>query len=204
MSKNNSMSVIVRTMSNILFSFIIVYGLFIIVNGHLTPGGGFQGGVIIASSMVLLFVAHGKKIKNEIFNKKIFAIIESGGALAFIGIGFFGIGTAFFYNVILHDKILFFGEAGTLFSAGGIMLMNIAVGIKVFAGITTAVFLLGLFEDISIQRVEDISNSKNEIEISHIRSECTSPIRSEWAIENQRFSHTHIRSECAIKKNGDS
>jgi len=139
------MSVIVRTIANLLFCFIIIFGLYIVMHGHLSPGGGFQGGVIIASSAVLLFLAYGNKFAEENYSEKGFTLLKSAGALAFTGLAFAGIGTAFFYNIFWHEQIIFYGPPGTLFSAGIIPFMNFAVGTKVFGGIVIGVFALGLF-----------------------------------------------------------
>ena len=51
------MSKIVRTMARPLVLFILVYGLYIIMHGHLTPGGGFQGGAVFASGVAMMIVA---------------------------------------------------------------------------------------------------------------------------------------------------
>ena len=55
----SGMSKIVKTITNIAFPFIIIYGLYIIAHGHLTPGGGFQGGAVVASGLAMIVVAYG-------------------------------------------------------------------------------------------------------------------------------------------------
>lgn len=139
------MSVIVRTIANILFCFIIIFGLYLIMHGHLSSGGGFQGGVFISASAILLFVAYGCKFAEEKYSEKVFSFLKSTGALGFTGLAFAGIGTAFFYNIFWHEQILFYGPPGTLFSAGIIPFMNIAVGSNVLGGIITGIFALALF-----------------------------------------------------------
>ena len=54
------MTVIVRTAARVLLLFIITYGAYIVANGHLTPGGGFQGGVVIATGFKLVLLGYGK------------------------------------------------------------------------------------------------------------------------------------------------
>ncbi|PKP54943.1 sodium:proton antiporter, partial [Candidatus Atribacteria bacterium HGW-Atribacteria-1] len=51
------MSRIVRTVTNFVYGFIIIFGFYIIVHGHLTPGGGFQGGAVVGSAFALLLVS---------------------------------------------------------------------------------------------------------------------------------------------------
>ena len=53
------MSKIIKTISSITFPFITIYGLYIIAHGHLTPGGGFQGGAVVASGCAMILVAYG-------------------------------------------------------------------------------------------------------------------------------------------------
>ena len=51
------LSKIVRTVANQLILFIVIFGLYVILHGHITPGGGFQGGAVIVSGVVMLLVA---------------------------------------------------------------------------------------------------------------------------------------------------
>jgi energy-converting hydrogenase B subunit I len=51
------LSKIVRTVANQLILFILIFGLYVIAHGHLTPGGGFQGGAVVVSGVVMLLVA---------------------------------------------------------------------------------------------------------------------------------------------------
>ena len=116
----------------ILFPLIILFGFYIILHGHLSPGGGFQGGVIIASGFLLMFLA-----KNDDFrlNHKIIILSESLSGAGFILIGVLGIlvTNKFFGN------FLPLGSVGDLFSGGVIPLIYIFVGIKVSAEITALV-----------------------------------------------------------------
>ena len=58
----NPLSVIARTVCNLFAWFLAVFGLYVIVHGHLTPGGGFQGGAVVATFMAFLLVAHGGSV----------------------------------------------------------------------------------------------------------------------------------------------
>ena len=67
------MSRIVRTMTTLIFGFIMVYGFYVIAHGHLSPGGGFQGGAIVASAFALLLVTYGtNQIQNFLSKDSIF------------------------------------------------------------------------------------------------------------------------------------
>ncbi len=152
------MSKIVRTISNQLILFILVFGLYIIIHGHVTPGGGFQGGAVIASGVVMLIVAFGSgEIKKSLRESHLFAV-ESGGALIFIGMAFAGMGTIFFYNFLVGTPV--FGgvpptgpNPGNVWTGGVIPLMNFGVGLKVMAGLSAIVLAMALFS--SVEEMED-------------------------------------------------
>ncbi|MBS4015913.1 MAG: cation:proton antiporter [Candidatus Latescibacteria bacterium] len=125
------MSVIVKTISRILAGFIFLYGSYIILHGHLTPGGGFAGGVIIAASFILLVLSFGAAEIKEKSSYTFSSIFESLGGLMFLILALLGLfaGTFFFTNIISKGAPL------KLLSAGIIPLANIAIGMKVGAGL---------------------------------------------------------------------
>lgn len=140
------MNKIVKIVSAIALNPIIIFGLYIISHGHLTPGGGFQGGVVIASMFVLILVAFRDKIK---LSHKLFAFFESLGLIFFIVLAFFGIfKNTFFYNFlanshkILGPTIKFGSNPGYLNSGGVIPLMNLAVGIEVVSALSIIAVLI--------------------------------------------------------------
>ena len=144
------MSKIVKTITAITFPFVLIYGLYIIAHGHLTPGGGFQGGAIFASGCAMLLVAYGSEWTMDRIRKKnlsINQILESVGAIGFIALAFLGLilGTMFFNNFLVGDDFLF-GEIGkglsNINTAGVIPLMNFAVGLKVITGLFGIVLLM--------------------------------------------------------------
>ena len=90
----NPLSVVVRTICNVFAWFMIVFGSYVIVHGHLSPGGGFQGGAIVATFMVLLLVAHGGKRFLDWLEKGCLAA-ESIGLLIFLGADFRNMTTFF-------------------------------------------------------------------------------------------------------------
>jgi len=144
------MSKIVRTVASQLMAFVLVFGLYVIMHGHVTPGGGFQGGAIIASGVVMLIVAFGSGQIKKFLRERRLSMVESSGALLFILVAFAGIGTVFFYNFLVGSRI--FGgipptgsNPGDVWTGGVIPLMNLAVGLKVTAGLSAAVLALALF-----------------------------------------------------------
>jgi multicomponent Na+:H+ antiporter subunit B len=122
--------VIVRTIARLLLGFIFVYGIYIVLHGHLTPGGGFAGGAIVGSGFALMVLAFGSTAGSE---KKTFfslSIFESTGALMFLCVALLGLLFGFFFKNFLPQ-----GHPLTLFSAGIIPIANIAIGIKVSAAL---------------------------------------------------------------------
>ena len=142
------MSKIVRTITNILYSSILIFGFYIIMHGHLTPGGGFQGGAVVASGIALVLIAYGYDTVKSWMKKSNLSVLESIGALGFIGIAFLGIGTTFFYNFLANSRGLFGDPTviginpGNLDTSGVLPLMNWAVGLKVLAGLGSVVLLM--------------------------------------------------------------
>ncbi|MCK4390824.1 MAG: hypothetical protein KAV83_11395 [Desulfobacterales bacterium] len=146
------MSKIVRSTSEFLIPFIFIFGLYMIMHGHLTPGGGFQGGAVFASGMALLLVAFGSHKLEKKSKAHVLSMLESTGALAFIGLAFGGIAVGFFYNFLVGSSI--FGHIppsgpnrGDMWTGGTIPLMNMAVGLKVIAGLSLIVLVMALASD---------------------------------------------------------
>ena len=108
----------------------VVTGLYIVAHGHLTPGGGFQGGVVLATALLLVYVAGEYTFLRRAAPTSVIEVSEAVGAGAFALIGFAGVigGVAYLENVLP------LGEIGALNSAGTVPLINVAVGIEVAAG----------------------------------------------------------------------
>ncbi len=141
MSKEHEqgMSVIVKTITRLTVGLILLYGIYIVLHGHLSPGGGFAGGVIIALSFVHLTLAFGGKVAGKRLSQSVMSFLESVGGLMFLGVALLGFaGGYFFLNFIWK------GEPFRLFSAGIIPVCNIAICLKVGAGLFAAFLALVL------------------------------------------------------------
>lgn len=79
--------IIVRTIARLLVPFIQIYALYVIMHGHHSPGGGFQGGVILAACMALLMISHGVEETRKRISEKTMALFSSGGVFIYVGIG---------------------------------------------------------------------------------------------------------------------
>ncbi|MFO7935309.1 MAG: MnhB domain-containing protein [Bacteroidales bacterium] len=138
------MSIIVKKVAQFLSGLIFMYGIYIITHGHLTPGGGFAGGAILAGSMILLVLAFGSDVMGLKKRETGSSIIENSAILAFLvfAVGAMLIGTHVFFHNFLPR-----GNLGDLISAGVIPLYNIFVGIEVGAALFTIFLALVIYKE---------------------------------------------------------
>jgi len=116
---------ILRIAADLLFPFLIMLGAYIILHGHLTPGGGFQGGAILAAAFFIPILASPATPLNH----RVSSSVEGLAGAAFIIIGLLALFDKGYFLAPLLGK----GEMGQLFSAGSLPLLYIAVGLKVGA-----------------------------------------------------------------------
>ncbi|WGZ92564.1 MAG: MnhB domain-containing protein [Candidatus Thiothrix putei] len=121
---------LLTTGSRLLVPLILLLGAYVFINGHLTPGGGFQGGAIIASAALLLLLTDPLKR----FSHRLIARVEALSGLVFITIGVLGMVYA---SGFLDSRLLPSGTFGTLFSAGVIPVIYSVIGLKVGAEFTS-------------------------------------------------------------------
>ena len=146
------MTVIVKTIASWVKVLIFLFGINIIIFGHLTPGGGFAGGVILASSYVLLMLAFGREFAEENLSLPVASKLDCVGAFLFALIAILGFvfGGVFFVNFLVK-----YSQPLHLISAGTIPLSNIAIGLKVGASLFMVILTLSIFRP-------DISKAKKE------------------------------------------
>jgi multicomponent Na+:H+ antiporter subunit B len=121
-------SIIVSIASQILYPVMLLFGAYIFVHGHLTPGGGFQGGAIIATAFIFKYIVDTRYS----INHRKFTMMESTAGMVFAGVGILGliIGGYFLYNFLPN------GTLGEILSSGILPIIYIAVGIKVGTELT--------------------------------------------------------------------
>ncbi len=112
-----------RIGSKVLFGIILMTSIYIIFHGHLTPGGGFPGGAIIASAILLMYLADDKFRSNV----KGFKILEGVAGSLFVVIGLLGLVVASYFL----QNFLPVGTVGNLLSAGIIPIIYVLIGLKV-------------------------------------------------------------------------
>jgi multicomponent Na+:H+ antiporter subunit B len=117
-------SEIVETATELLLPMVILFGVYVFMNGHLSPGGGFQGGAIIASGTMFLLLA----LPESHISRLMIAITESLSGFSYVVIGVLGVTLA---GGFLDNRFMDLGTYGELFSAGAIPLIYTFVGLKV-------------------------------------------------------------------------
>lgn len=141
------MSQILKLISLPISIILICLGIMTILGGHITPGGGFQGGAMIASGVILSLLVYGLGNSPIEFSHTYIEVFESIGALGFIVLGLVGLfaGGFFLYNVgadifnIIPASIQNILHYPDTTNAGIIPYLNIFVGLKVFAGLSAIV-----------------------------------------------------------------
>jgi multicomponent Na+:H+ antiporter subunit B len=114
----------------VLAGIIIVYGAYTIIQGHLSLGGGFQGGLIVSAAWMALAFACGARVFHRFASQFAMEMSESLGAGAYAVIGFIPL----FMGFPFLKNVLPLGETGKLLSGGTIFLINLGVGIEVASG----------------------------------------------------------------------
>ena len=135
-SRKRESSEILRRGKSFLLPLIIMLGVYIFTHGHLTPGGGFQGGVVIASAIVLLMLADIKMYPDQ----NILSWLESLSGAFYVIMGILGLVLA---GGFLDNRFLPLGEFGKIFSAGAIPIIYSLIGLKVGAELVGILNKLG-------------------------------------------------------------
>ena len=118
--------VIVRSAADFFLPLACVYGAYVVLHGHLSPGGGFQGGVLVASAILLVFLGYGSLKVRKIFNDHKLHSSETVAEILYVVIALIGVFTGLNFCV----NFVFNGQ-----QVDTSVLMNHAVGYHVMGGI---------------------------------------------------------------------
>jgi multicomponent Na+:H+ antiporter subunit B len=122
--------IILKTVARGVIPFIQVYGIYVVLHGHLSPGGGFAGGAIIASGFILYALSFGLKSSKDVFPYNMASKIEGASMLWYVLMGVLAMGLG--YNFLTNGAAgIPLGKPGALISGGIIFLINMGVGLKV-------------------------------------------------------------------------
>lgn len=125
-------SELVENGATVILPLILLFGGYVIMNGHLSAGGGFQGGAVVASGTMLLMLA----LPATVLNHGFLSITESLAGVIYVSIGILGM---IFAGGFLDSHILPLGTFGTMLSAGAIPVISALLGIKVGAELSVVI-----------------------------------------------------------------
>ncbi len=138
------MTVIVKKTTQLIAGMVFLYGIYIVIHGHLTPGGGFAGGVVMAGSFILLILAFGSDFIHLTKEESGSTMYEN---LAILVVIFLAVSGLLFGARVFFLNWLPKGTAGQLISAGILPLYNIFIGIEVASSILTIFLALIIFKE---------------------------------------------------------
>ena len=156
------MSMTVKTVTRWLKGPILLFGIYLVVYGHITPGGGFGGGVVIASAFILITLASGEHAALQLFGKGGSSRLDSVGLLIFLVLGWLGTtwaGAYFFSNFIGTPEAAQF----TVLSGGTMPMANLALGLKVASALFLVFTVLTAF-NVSVQETKEPPGSEEQRE----------------------------------------
>ena len=128
-------SIVIKTLARLLTPFIQLFGLYVIMHGHSSPGGGFQGGVILGASFILLAIAFGIDEVKKRITERVLAALTSGGVFLYAAVGF--------VCLLLGANFLDYGIL-PLPEARGMGMFGIELGV----GITVMAVMISIFHDV--------------------------------------------------------
>lgn len=134
--------VIVKTLSRVLIPFMQIYALYVIAHGHYSPGGGFQGGVILGASIILLVITYGLDNTLRRMTERLNTIMCSLGVFIYGGIGLL--------CLILGGNYLDYSELDQILHVGVAQARSLGIlGVEVGVGVTVMAGMISIFFDIS-------------------------------------------------------
>lgn len=119
-----------QALGALLFGVTLLIGAYIVIHGHLTPGGGFQGGVLLASAFFYIYLSNEYEPFHRLVPTWVIEVVEAIGAGGFVVVGLLGLLAGGSYM----ENVLPLGRPRALLSAGIIPVLNVLVGLEVFAG----------------------------------------------------------------------
>ena len=127
---------ILEMVARLLIPMVQLFGMYILFHGHLSPGGGFSGGTIIAASLIFYsLVFRFSDRKKHRLEHDTSLLFEAGGALLYIIVGLVGI--FFGYSFLTNRGVFPLGQVGRLWSSGMIAVITLGLGGKVAGTIFT-------------------------------------------------------------------
>ena len=127
LEKNRNDDVILSGIASLAIPVILMMGCVVVINGHLSPGGGFSGGAILSTALILCANAYGFEKVRRFFNERVFIVLSSTALMIYA----ISKGYSFFTGANQLHSIIPKGTVGAILSAGLILPLNICVGLIV-------------------------------------------------------------------------
>jgi len=121
-----------RGLGAVLVGPVLLLGAYIVVHGALTPGGGFQGGVVLAGALLLVYAAGQVAAVQRVRPVSLVEVADAVGAASYVLIALAGL----VFGVATMDNVLPLGTTGSLLSGGTVPVLSVAVGVEVTAAVT--------------------------------------------------------------------
>lgn len=119
--------IILQKCSNFLVPVIMMFGIYVVLNGHLSPGGGFSGGAILGAGLILYLTAYGFEKTHRFMNEKVVEVLKAGALIFYC----FSISYFLYTGANQLHTIFTTGTPGNIISAGLLVYLNTFVGIEV-------------------------------------------------------------------------
>lgn len=196
-------NIIVRCGADRILPFALTFGLYIIIYGTVSPGGGFQGGVTVASAILFLYLAYGYDKTTLTVNPEVLRINEAIGASIYVLLGLAGILTGMnFCRNWLFDN----GAVGDVISAGTVTFMGYTVGYKVLTGVGfLLILMLGLLgpdasdeKPVKVEHVEKTPAPVIPGKDARLLSEIKAPEEQETKINPDDITGTGKNEEATV------
>jgi multicomponent Na+:H+ antiporter subunit B len=134
--------IIIKTIARIFVPFLQLYALYVIMHGHYSPGGGFQGGVILGASMALLLITHGYDELKRRLPEGALIFLGSLGVLIYAGIGLL--------CLILGGNYLDYSQLSVILGVDAAHARSLGIlGVELGVGFTVMAIMYSIFFDIS-------------------------------------------------------
>ena len=125
--RDEERDIILEQVARLLVPFILIFGLYVVLNGHLSPGGGFSGGTVMGAGLILYANAFGYRRIHRFFSFKTFTVVSSSALMVYA----LSKGYSFFMGANHLESGIPLGKPGNILSAGLILPLNICVGLVV-------------------------------------------------------------------------
>ena len=132
-------NLIPRCGADSLLPLMLVYMFYIIFHGHLSPGGGFQGGVLMVAVVTILYLGYDYATTARALSAGFLHGAEGFASVVYVALAMMGVavGAQFCENILFKH-----GQIGDLYSSGTIFWMNVTVGVKVLTGVGSIALLM--------------------------------------------------------------